>query len=235
MHGVEIRVELVDQQHVEAVLPHRGLAARIDAVIVPGAVRRDDEVAGRERHLVAVDHRVGARALHDEAQRRRGVIVRAGELARPHHLQAGVEPADAGRETLAARILQRDDAPPGLLGTDQIERLQHQRAHRLVRPQHRHRRRLRLPRLDGIGDGPERVAVLGAEPVVIGFELRRIRDIGPADHVFAHLAAPVSLPKAVVVPGKGLEPLRLAAPVPETGASTNSATRARELDQVADT
>ena len=55
--------------------------------------------------------------------------MRAGELARPHHLQAGVEPADAGRETLAARILQRDDAPPGLLGADQIERLQHQRAH----------------------------------------------------------------------------------------------------------
>ncbi len=162
-------------------------AVGLDAVVVPGPVRRDDEVACRQIHLVAVDHRVGALAFHDEAQRRRGMTVGGGELARPHHLQAGVEPADAGREPLAAGILERDHAPAGLLGADQVERLQHQRAQRRVAPERRQRCRLRLPGLDRVGHRPQRVALLAPELGVIGVELRRVVDIGSTDHVLAHL------------------------------------------------
>ena len=113
-------------------------------------------------------------------------MVRGGELAGLHHLQAGVEPADAGRGALAAGILQRDDAAAGLLGADQIERLQHQRPHRLVAPDLRQRGRLRLPGLDRVGDRPERVALLPAELAVVAVELRRILDIGSTDDVLAH-------------------------------------------------
>src|SRR5262245_59191574 len=114
------------------------------------------------------------------------MAVRGGGLAGLHHLQARIEPADAGRGSLAAGVLQRDDAAAGLLGADEIERLQHQRAHRLVAPELRQRRRLRLPWLDRIGDGPERVALLAAEILVVAVELGRVLDIGPADDVLAH-------------------------------------------------
>ena len=164
------------------------LAIRIDAMIVPGAIRRDHEVAGREPHLVAVHHRIGAVALDHEAQRGGSVAVGGGELARPHHLEAAVEPADAGGKSLAAGILERDHPAAGLLRADQIERLENQRAQARIAPQHRHRCRLRLPWLDCIGHRPERIALRPAELGVIGIELGRLFDIGSTDHVLAHVA-----------------------------------------------
>ncbi len=43
-----------------------------------------------------------------------------------------------------------------------------------------------MPRLDRIGDGPERVALLPAELGVIAVELGRVLDIGSTDDVLAH-------------------------------------------------
>ena len=66
---VEIGFERVDQGNVEAVLPDAGRAVAGDAVFVPGAIRRQHEVVGAERHLVTVDDGVGALTFHDEAKR----------------------------------------------------------------------------------------------------------------------------------------------------------------------
>ena len=49
----------------------------------------------------------------------------------------------------------------------------------------RHRFRLRVPGLDLVGDVPQRAELLALERAVVGLELRRVLDVGPADDVFA--------------------------------------------------
>jgi hypothetical protein len=64
---------------------------------------RQHEIVGAERHALAVDDRVGAFALHDEAQRARHVLVGRGGLAGLHDLDAGIEQPDGGRDLAPAR------------------------------------------------------------------------------------------------------------------------------------
>ena len=186
VHLEEVRFERIDERDIETVHPHADRAVGVDRVLVPGAVGRQHEIVLAERHAVAVDDRIGALALHDEAQRRRGVVVRGRPLAGVHHLQAGVEPAACRRHVAAAGIVEIDDAAAGLLGCDEFEAVQNVVAQVAVAPQRRHRRRLRLPRLDRIGDRPQRAGFEPLQFLVVGRQLGRVLDIGPADDVLAH-------------------------------------------------
>src|SRR4029453_8482629 len=61
-----------------------------------------------------------------------------------------------------------------------------------VAPQERLGVRFRRPWLDRVGDSPKRASAKAFELPVVGSELLGILDIGPADHVLAHVAAPRS-------------------------------------------
>src|SRR5438067_649953 len=185
MHLVEIRVERVHQRDVEPVLPDALRAARLDAVVMPGTVGREHQIARAERHALAVDRRIGAASLHDEAKRGRLVAMGGGEFAGIHHLHAGVEKARGSAPFLAAGVDQHDDAPRRLLGGDQLRRAAHEALDLAPLPQRRHRLRLRIPRLDLVRYGPERAECLAFELAVIRFELGRVLDVRAADDVFA--------------------------------------------------
>ena len=83
---------------------------------------------------MAVDDGVGALAFHDETQRRRRMLVRRGDLARLHDLQAGIEPAASGGDVLPAGVIEIDDAAAGLFRRDQVDRTQHRLAQIGVAP-----------------------------------------------------------------------------------------------------
>ena len=138
VHLVEIRVERVHQRDVEPVLPDALRAAGVDAVVVPGAVRRQDQVARVERHALAIDGGIGAPALHDEAQRRSLMAVRGGELAGIHHLHTGIEETGCSAPLLAARIDEHHDAARGLLGRHQLRRAAHEGLDAPPLPERRH-------------------------------------------------------------------------------------------------
>ena len=107
------------------------------------------------------------------------------DLSGAHDLQSGIEPADRGRDVASARIVQIDHPASGLLGRDEIERAQHVIAQIPVAPEHRHRCRFRLPRLDLVGDGPERAGLEPFQLVVVAEQLRRVFHIRPAGDVLA--------------------------------------------------
>ncbi len=115
MDHEKVRLKRVHQRDVQPVLPDAGASIGRDAMLVPGAVGREHEVVAAERHLVAVDDRVGARALHDEAQRGSRVRMGGSGFAGVHHLQARVEPTDRRREFAPVRIAQVDHTAPRLL------------------------------------------------------------------------------------------------------------------------
>src|SRR4051812_17902027 len=115
MDLVEVRVERIHEGDIEAVLPDALGAAGVDAVVVPGAVRREDEVARAELQAFAIDHGVRAAPLHDEAQRGRLMAVSRSEFAGVHDLNPGVEQAGRGAPLSAPRVYQHDDAARRLL------------------------------------------------------------------------------------------------------------------------
>ena len=185
VHFVEISVERVHQRDVEAVLPDALRAVRVDAVVVPGAIGREHEVARPERHALAIHGRISATALHDEAQRRSLVAMRGGELARVHHLHAGVEQARGGAPLLAAGVDQHHYAPRCLFRRYQHRRPAYEALNLLPLPERGHGLRLRVPGLDLVRHGPERAERLAFEAPVVRLELGRVLDVGAADDVFA--------------------------------------------------
>ena len=124
MDDVEIGFQHIDERNVETILPDAGRTAGFDAVFMPGAIGREHEIIGAERHLVTVDDRISARAFHDEAQRRSGMRVGGSDFARMHDLQAGIEPADGGGIILASGIVEIDDATASFFRRDQFDRTQ---------------------------------------------------------------------------------------------------------------
>ena len=163
-----------------------------------------------ERHLVAVDDRVGALAFHDEAQRRGRMLVRRGDLAGLHHLQARIEPADGGGDILAAGIVEIDDAAAGLLRRDQLERAQDVGAQVGVAPQHRVPRPISAARARSCwrrSTSARGVELL--ELVVVGVELRGVLDIGAAGHVLAVVLPRLRHRPLPVRPGHGIPPKAL--------------------------
>jgi len=108
------------------------------AVIVPGAARREDQVAALHHAFLAVDDGVGAFALDHDARRARRVAVRRRLLARQQQLHAAEDrPGDAHRAGAAAGIGQDQHAPLGLFHRRQLAGTQQQRADRVERPQAR--------------------------------------------------------------------------------------------------
>src|SRR5258706_2278714 len=87
---VELRGEGLHDADVEAVHPYHRLVAGV-AVVVEGPRGRDDEIARPHGGALAVDRRVGARALDDEAQRRLRMAVAGRDLARQDELQPRVQ------------------------------------------------------------------------------------------------------------------------------------------------
>ena len=122
---------------VEPVEPEHRLVGVV-AVVVPGHVGRDDEVAGVHERALAVDGGVRALALQHEAQRRLRVAVRGRHLVRHDQLHAGIERGGDLRLSAQAGVLQDQHAPLGFLGGDQLAGFQHGRADFVEPPQRRH-------------------------------------------------------------------------------------------------
>ena len=193
VHLVEVRLQHIHQRDVEAVLPDAGRPVAAHPVLVPGAVRGEDEVVGAQRHLVAVDDGVGATAFHDEAQRGSRVTVGRGALARVHHLEPGIEPADGSGDVAPPGVVQVDDAAARLLRCDERHRAQDMVAQLAVAPQHGDRLRDRLPRLDLVGDRPQGAGVHRLELAVIGEQLGGIFHVGSAGNVLPVLVETASI------------------------------------------
>src|SRR3954467_14206544 len=104
MDLVEIGVERIHEGDVEAVLPDALRAAGVDAVVVPGAVRGEDEMARAGLEALAVDHGIRAAPFHDEAQRGRLVAMGRSEFAGVHDLHAGVEQSGRGAPLFATWV-----------------------------------------------------------------------------------------------------------------------------------
>ena len=73
-------LQRLNEGHVEAVDPDHVLVALV-GVLVPAAVRRENQVAGLHHHLIAIDIGVSAVALQDEAKGRHGVAVAGCDFA----------------------------------------------------------------------------------------------------------------------------------------------------------
>ena len=113
---------------------------------MPGPGRGDDEVAGAHGGALAIDRRVGAASLDDEAQRGLGVAVAGRDLAGQDQLQAGVQALrDAGLAGQAG-VLQDQHAAHGFLGADQRAGGHDVGAHVLVLPDGGHAARRGLAR-----------------------------------------------------------------------------------------
>ena len=84
---VEARAQRPHERHVQTVQPDHRLGLAVVAMVVPGPVGRQDQVAGVHGHLLALHHGEAARALDDEAQRGKGVAVGRRDLAGQDHLQ----------------------------------------------------------------------------------------------------------------------------------------------------
>src|SRR5207237_9424734 len=128
-----------------------------------------------------------------EAQSGGLVAMRGGELARIHHLYAGVQQAGGRAPFLAARVYKHHHASRRLLGGDKIACAAHEALDTPPFPQCRHRFRLRIPRLDLVRHGPERAERLAFAAAVVRLELGRVLDVGAADNVFALHAADSSV------------------------------------------
>ena len=76
------------------------------AVVVPAHRRRDDEIARLHRALHAVHRRVGARALDDQPERGRRVVMAGRRLAGQDDLQARVQRGGRSRKCRARPGLQ---------------------------------------------------------------------------------------------------------------------------------
>lgn len=180
MDFVEAGVERVDQRDVQSVLPDHRFVGVLVAVLVPGVVRRDREVARADGEFLAVHDRPGAGALVHEAQRGGLVAVRGHRLARAHDLQAGVQQADGRAEFAPAGVDQHHHPATGVVRPDQWQRLADQRCQVGVAPEHRDGLRLRVPGLDLVRHRPERARLLFGQLLVVGGEFGAVPDPGPA-------------------------------------------------------
>jgi len=121
------------QRQVQAVKP-KALRVTLVAVAVPTAAGGEHDVAGFHRVLVAIDHRIRATRIQDDAHGVGGVAVRAGLFAG----QDGLIRTDQGVQgfhIMARTGVDHDGvAPLGQLGVDQAPRRQHGRVHLGIAP-----------------------------------------------------------------------------------------------------
>ena len=155
-----------------------------DAMFVPSTIGGEDKVICAKGHLVSIDHRIGPRPFHDEADGAGRVAVCARHLTRVHHLQSGIDPAHSSRDIGAARVVEVDHPPPRLFRRHKVNRADHMIAQVLVAPDHGYGLRFRLPRFDLVGHGPKGTGVVFVQLIIIGQKLGRILDIGAANDIF---------------------------------------------------
>ena len=153
---------------------------------MPGHRRRDDEVAGFHRSALAIDGGVGALALEHEAQRGLAVAMGGRDVARHHHLNAGIERGGDFGLPAQARIFQNQHAPLRFLRRDQLARLCHVVADDFEFPQMRPAGALRFWRNQVAHDRPQRGKIFAVDLFVERLAFRRL------GHGF-HGAAPVVL------------------------------------------
>ena len=180
MHLVEICLKGIGERNVESVLPDGNFAVLLDSVIVPRPVGCEDEIPRSKFELVAVHDGEGSGALHHKTQGRSRVPMCCGGLSRTHHLNATEKPAASRAHFLAFGVPQIDHTAPCLFRRDQFQRFQDILPQFLEVPQHRFRGRNRLPRLDLVGNGPERPGVNALQIPIILLKFRIILDNGAA-------------------------------------------------------
>ena len=106
----EHRLEQMGERHVEPVEPIGRLVA-VMAVAVPAPAGRQHHVAALHRRLLAVDHRVRALAVDDDAERVRRMPVRRRVLAGQNHLVGADQRAGCLEVGARRRIAHHQVAP----------------------------------------------------------------------------------------------------------------------------
>ena len=190
----EAGVEEAHHRDVQAVEPDDRIAAVV-AVVVVRPRRRDDEVAEAHRRPLAVDGRVRAFAVEDEAKRRLRVPVRGRHFAGQDELQAGVDRLRQARLAAQGGVLEHEDAPLGLLGGDEPPGLHDVLAQGGVAEVHRRDRTLRLRRHERAQHLPQRRQAEPVDALVEGAPLGLLRCAAAVVPVHAgilrHGASPV--------------------------------------------
>ena len=111
-----------------------GLRVALVAVAVPTAAGGEHDVTGFHRVLVAIDHRVRATRIQDDAHGMGGMAVRAGLFTGQYGL-VGADQGVQGFHIVARAGVDHDGvAPLGQLGVDQAPRRQHGRVHLGIAP-----------------------------------------------------------------------------------------------------
>src|SRR5690606_18820965 len=125
--------------------------------------------------------------FHDEAVRRRSVLVRRRDLTGSHRLHPAEEPT-ADRCIFPPRVAvveESDNAPTRFFGFDELDRPKTHGAHLGISPQGGAVARLGFPRLDRISTFPEGAGVAHRKLAIKGFEFRGIGDARAPEHIVA--------------------------------------------------
>ena len=163
----ETCLEEIDGRQIEHVEPDHRLLRSI-AVIVRGPIRGDDEVAALHCRPLAFHRRIGALAVQHEPDRRGGMAMGGGDLARQDQLQAGVERLGDARLAAQRRVFQHQHPALRLFRGDQFAGFGDQRLGVLEMPDRRHALGDRLARHQVAEHLPQRRHVVGGDAVVIG-------------------------------------------------------------------
>jgi hypothetical protein len=138
----EDSAEELTERIVKRIEPdHRRIAKM--TMVVPAPTRGKYEIARPHRHALALDSRVGAFALDNEAQRIGRMPVGGRDLAGLDHLHAAKERICNVSGTGQPGIFQHEHAPLGLLRRNELDRSHKMRAYVPVAPDCRQRSRAR--------------------------------------------------------------------------------------------
>ena len=103
-------IQRLNERNVEAIDPNHILVAFV-RVLVPAALRRQDEIAVFHHHLLPIDVGVSAVSLEDETKCRHGVPMRRRDFARLDQLKRKKNRVAGHLAFGHARIDQTNDAP----------------------------------------------------------------------------------------------------------------------------
>ena len=157
-----MRVDRADERHVGGVEPDDAMIALVD-VAVPAHRRSEDQVALLHLAAASVDDGGGAVGAGGEADRRAGVTVRAGAVARLQHREGGEHGAGGGGFRAEGRMRHDQRAPLDVVDRHLADRAVQERLDVAPAPEERRIARLRLDRGDSLVAVPERMQVVRLE------------------------------------------------------------------------